>query len=622
MLHFFNHPVSICFKSKQDFMMNTQTLPKTLLKFFGYFIKKQWPWFLLAQICWLAWSIDQTFFPFLFGKIIDGFTQLTADRSQAWELLKIPFIGVIVLWIGVETSFRCGGFIMARNFPILEANIRMHMFHYVQQHSSNYFANQFAGTLSTKINDMAQSTSRIVALILTLFMPAGVALILATTIFYHVQPTFAFIIAGWSMTHITLCIIFARTCARLSHLHSESRSVLSGRIVDSLTNYLSCKLFANRRYEMQYVSGYQDDEKLKNQQQLRYIEIVRLVLSILGTLGPGLGILGYAYYSWSHYQMSVGEVVLIFNGTWNIMFMVWITGIEIPNFFREWGICRQALSLIQDKHEIVDKNSEKTLQIKQGTIEFRDVCFHYKSSPAIFNHQSLLIPAGQKVGLVGYSGSGKSTFVNLILRLYDIQSGQILIDDQDVSQVTQESLREKIAMIPQDPSLFHRSLIENIRYGCLTASDDEVFAAAKRAHAHEFIQQLPNGYETLVGERGIKLSGGQRQRIAIARAVIKNAPILILDEATSALDSVTESLIQESMLQLMHHRTTIVIAHRLSTLLHMDRILVFDKGQLVQDGTHEQLLTEKGHYKILWRAQVGGFIPDQPASKSAHVIKI
>jgi len=592
----------------------SQPLPKTLAKFFTYFVRKQWPWFLLVQICWFAWSIDQTFFPVLFGKIIDAFNLFTADRGDAWAQLKWPFIGVATLWLGVEISFRVGGFTMARQFPTLEANIRLHMFHYVQQHSSHYFANQFAGSLSNKINDMAQSASRILGLIFTLFIPAGLALILATTIFYHVQPLFAVLIGGWSFVHISLCLFFAQKCARLSHLHSESRSILTGRIVDSLTNYLNCKLFARRRHEMQYITRFQQDEKIKNQQQLRYIEFIRLLLSILGTLGPGIGIFGYAYYSWLHYTISVGEVVLIFNGTWNIMFMVWITGIEIPNFFREWGICRQALTLIQAKHEITDKNSDNLLQVKQGRIVFDHVDFHYKDSPAIFERQNLTIPVGQKVGLVGYSGSGKSTFVNLILRLYDIQAGKILIDEQDISEVTQESLRESIAMIPQEPSLYHRSLMENIRYGYLSASDEQVFAAAKKSHAHEFIQQLPQQYETLVGERGVKLSGGQRQRIAIARAMLKNAPILILDEATSALDSVTESVIQESLSQLMAQRTAIVIAHRLSTLLHMDRILVFDQGKLVEDGTHEQLLTQEGHYKILWQAQVGGFIPNNPQS--------
>jgi len=261
--------------------------------------------------------------------------------------------------------------------------------------------------------------------------------------------------------------------------------------------------------------------------------------------------------------------------------------------------------------EIQDKPNAITLNCTQGQITFNQVKFHYKSTEPLFQNKSIEIQAGQKVGLVGYSGSGKSTFVNLILRLYDVTDGAILIDGQDIRDVTQDSLRENIAMIPQDPSLFHRSLMENIRYGRIDTTDEEVIEAAKKAHAHGFIEKLQQGYGSLVGERGVKLSGGQRQRIAIARAILKNAPILILDEATSQLDSVTENLIQESLWKLMQNKTTIVIAHRLSTLLHMDRILVFDKGKIVEDGTHSDLLARGGVYKNLWDAQVGGFLDDE-----------
>lgn len=247
----------------------------------------------------------------------------------------------------------------------------------------------------------------------------------------------------------------------------------------------------------------------------------------------------------------------------------------------------------------------------RGKIVFDRVKFHYKGTEPLFRDKSVEIAAGQKVGLVGYSGGGKTTFANLILRLYNVTGGAILIDGQDIREVTQDSLRENIAMIPQDTSLFHRSLTENIRYGRINATDDEVIEAAKKAHAHEFISRLPQGYDSLVGERGIKLSGGQRQRIAIARAILKNAPILILDEATSQLDSVTENLIQESLRELMQNKTAIVIAHRLSTLLYMDRILVFDKGRIVADGSHDELLARGRLYKNLWNAQVGGFLPDR-----------
>jgi len=290
--------------------------------------------------------------------------------------------------------------------------------------------------------------------------------------------------------------------------------------------------------------------------------------------------------------------------------MMWYTMYQVDQFNQALGKAKQSLNALLIPHDIKDETNATQLLVTQGRIEFSRVKFNYLGGYSLFQNKSVIIDAGQKVGLVGYSGGGKSTFVNLILRLYDVVDGQILIDGQNISDVNQESLRQAVAMIPQDPTLFHRSLKDNIRYGKTNASDDEVILASQKAHAHEFISLLPEGYEALVGERGVKLSGGQRQRIAIARAILKNAPILVLDEATSQLDSITESDIQESLWELMQGKTTLVIAHRLSTLLHMDRILVFDKGHIVEDGTHAELLNRDGLYKSLWDAQVGGFLLD------------
>jgi ATP-binding cassette subfamily B protein len=266
--------------------------------------------------------------------------------------------------------------------------------------------------------------------------------------------------------------------------------------------------------------------------------------------------------------------------------------------------------VIGQPHAINDKPNACQFIMQKGKIDFKNVNFGYKDSKNLFQDLSVSIIEKQKVGLVGYSGSGKSTFVNLIIRLFDIKSGKILIDNQDITDVTQHSLRKNIGFIPQEPVLFHRTLMENIRYGKLDASDDEVIEAAQKAHADEFIINLPNGYYSLVGERGIKLSGGQKQRIAIARAIIKDPAILIMDEATSSLDSVTEQLIQDSLKQLMGNRTVLVVAHRLSTLLSMDRILVFDKGVIVEDGTHQDLLAQGKLYTTLWNCQVRGFLPN------------
>ncbi len=273
-------------------------------------------------------------------------------------------------------------------------------------------------------------------------------------------------------------------------------------------------------------------------------------------------------------------------------------------------------------HEIVDAPQAAAVRIGKGRIEVRDLTFGYSPEQPIFRNLNVTIPAGQRVGLVGYSGSGKSTFVSLILRLYDPQGGQIRVDGIDIRALTQESLHSQLSLIPQDPNLFHRSLLDNIRYGRLEASEAEVIDAARKAHAHEFIAQIKGQYASLVGERGVKLSGGQRQRVAIARVVLKNAPILILDEATSSLDSITEQAIQETLEEVMKGKTVIVVAHRLSTIAHLDRILVFDQGRIIEDGSHAELLSRGGAYQRLWSRQAGGFLLDGSAAEGASGEKV
>jgi ATP-binding cassette subfamily B protein len=282
-------------------------------------------------------------------------------------------------------------------------------------------------------------------------------------------------------------------------------------------------------------------------------------------------------------------------------------------FFEHIGNVSNGVYTIIQPHEIIDRDNAIAPIISQGRIEFRHVRFSYSPGKPVFDNLSVTIQPGERVGLVGFSGSGKSTFVNLILRLFDPQSGQIVIDGVDIRDMTQDALHTQISLIPQDPSLFHRTLLENIRYGRLEATEKEVVEAAEKAHAHDFIAPMQQGYDALVGERGVKLSGGQRQRIAIARVILKNAPILILDEATSSLDSITEKAIQETLDLAMDEKTVIVVAHRLSTIAHLDRILVFDRGQIIEDGTHAKLLTQRGAYYRLWTMQAGGFLPEEPA---------
>ncbi len=593
--------------------MSKNQLPKTLFSFIWYFVKKQKFYFIVIQILALAWSVDNTIWPFILRLLIDKITAFTPEQGNIWYHLMPLLTFWVVTWLAIEVAYRIYGFMMARIFPRFESHIRMSMFEYVQDHSYDYFANHFAGNISNRISDMTQSATRIMQLIMTLFIPALLALIIASIVFYTISPWFTVLLLGWTVLHIGICLAGARKCANLSKIHSNARSFLTGKVVDSLTNIINVKLFARKHYECEYTYKYQKEERQKYIDSLTIAEKIKVALSISAFIFPGVLLTWYIIHSWQNNLISIGSLVLIFNTTWNIQHLAWFAGLELPNLYKEIGICQQAMSLIRTEHEIKDKPNAKELKIQCGQISFDTVNFHYLQGSKVFKNLTTTLQAGQKIGLVGFSGSGKSTFVNLIMRFFDVESGAIKIDGTNISEATTHSLRSQISMIPQDPSLFHRTLRDNIRYGRIKANDKEVIAAACHAHCHEFISALPEAYDSLVGERGIKLSGGQRQRIAIARAILKNAPILILDEATSALDSVTEKRIQEALHYLMEGRTTIVIAHRLSTLSKMDRILVFDDGQIIEDDTPEALLSANGHFAKMWKMQAGGFLPDMPA---------
>ncbi len=380
--------------------------------------------------------------------------------------------------------------------------------------------------------------------------------------------------------------------------YAENRSKNFGNIVDRFANSISVMLFARESYEKQRLSSslnemVQKDKKL----QWEFLKFNLLMSAMAFSIQVFTVIL--LMYLGEKGLLTAGDFAFIILISINIMDNVWDFTFNLTKYSEQLGIFKQALSFLSTSHDAPVIENAAPLQITSGTIVFSKVNFYYSKTQKLFEDKTIVIRGGEKIGLAGFSGSGKSTFVNLITRIFDTQTGDILIDDQPIRSVSLKSLRENIAFIPQDPSLFHRSLMDNIRYGKLEANDLDVIDAAKKAHAHEFIIKTSEGYETLVGERGIKLSGGQRQRIAIARAILKNAPILILDEATSALDSVTEELIQESLHYAMEGKTVIVIAHRLSTVLAMNRILVFHQGRIVEEGNHEELLSNGKFYQKL-----------------------
>jgi ATP-binding cassette subfamily B protein len=490
-----------------------------------------------------------------------------------------------------------------------EARVRMTYTNYALDHSYKYFSDNFAGSLSNKISDITKGSRDLLKIIHQKIVPTLFTIIFTSAVLFDIKWQFSAIILTWAGIHLLVKLISAKKWSKAGKIHSESRSTLTGKIVDAITNHAAIKSFANKKHEIKFITKYQNDELKKHRLIWWFILKVIILLQVIYVLIPVIGLMAYEIYAYMQGAITLSEFVYILIATPPVVGMVWELGFYIPDFSHNIGMVRQAIETLNKKYDVTNKKGAKKLKVTQAKIEFKNVSFKYKKN-YVFKDKNLIIPGGQKVGLVGRSGAGKTTFVNLILRYFDIQKGEIIIDNQNIAKVTQESLRTNIALIPQDTALFHRPLIENIRYGKLNATDKEVVAASKKAYAHDFIQELDEKYQSMVGERGIKLSGGQRQRIAIARAILKDAPILILDEATSALDSESEQYIQKSLKNLMKGKTVIAVAHRLSTLLNMDRILVFEKGKIVEDGSHSELLKKGGYYAKLWKMQAGGFIKE------------
>jgi ATP-binding cassette subfamily B protein len=574
-------------------------------------MKRYWLAFIFMAIFYHATTLDNIIWPKVTMMLIEALEGYSGDRDNIWPAISGAVMLGALTWLTIEFFYR-GAFLLAmRVLPKFEADIRMALFKHVSQQSYNYFSSNMAGSLANKINDMPRSSVQIIVLFFYLFLPALTTTIIMTIMFAQIYPIFGYIISLWVFLHISLSILTAKKCSDYADSHAESRSIVSGRVVDSFANSISVRLFARQKFEYNYVMEQQLDEIKKHKASLWFIEKVRFSLGMLAFFFLGIVLTFVQIYCYKNEIISLGELVFTLQAAFHISTLAWWVGGELPRFFQEIGVCQQALSLITKPIEVLDAKDAQPIHISKGQIEFKHVTFRYKGKEDIFKNNSVIIPSGQKVGLVGFSGSGKTTFVNLLLRYFDVNKGVISIDGQDIAKVTQDSLREQISLIPQEPMLFHRTLMENIRYGNLHASDKEVIDASKKAHCHEFIIKLKHGYNTMVGERGLKISGGQRQRIAIARAILRNTPILVMDEATSALDSLTERKIQESIKAISQNRTTIVIAHRLSTLADMDRILVFNNGDIVEDGSHELLIAQDGYYKKLWNMQVHGFIPDK-----------
>jgi len=586
------------------------TLPKTTYKFIYHFARLQWIKFAIFMLISMIWAVNETVFPYFLKRIVDILQSYQGLPEGIYAAVKGVLILLVLFWIVSEVLQRIQGILQIYAFPRFRANIREAVFQYVQSHSHEYFSSNFAGNIAKKLAELPTSSQTIIEIVCFQFITAFTGSTIVLIMMWNTQPLFAIILFSWLCIHLGLTVLILRNSDKLWVVHSDAVSILSGKIVDVFTNMMNVRLFSRTKFEMKYLKKYQNDEMNKAKKAMWFMELTRIGLGLNG-LFLIFGMVFTLLYGWVHHWVTLGDFTQVGMQSFWLLGWIWFISYQMTVFVRETGTIGDALALVRKGHDLVDKQDARPLVVTKGEIRCENVTFYYQKKRHVFDDLDLIIPAGKKVGLVGFSGSGKSTFVNLILRFYDIQSGCILIDGQDIADVTQDTLRSQIAMIPQDPSLFHRTLMENIRYGRLDATDEEVIRASKLAHCDEFIQKIDNGYEALVGERGIKLSGGQRQRIAIARAILKDAPILILDEATSSLDSVTEKLIQESLNVLMRDRTTIVVAHRLSTLANMNKIIVFHKGKVIEEGTKESLLKTKGHFAKLWNMQTDGFLPDE-----------
>lgn len=547
---------------------------------------------------------------YLIKMLIDSLVTLTEPDVLTPSITQ----SAVLLFVNMEVyniSWRALDYICLKLIPSIRNKVVNDAFFHIHNQSQSFFHDSLSGVLAHNIQLLADNTELVTKILFIRFVRGIVQIAVAIITMYFVHPIFAVALISWVFCFVGFSTKLSKKILGFADRYAMVQAAASGHMVDSITNSTNVKLFARKIWECMILSRYLDTGKKKYEDREWFLIKFHYAQGLSITFLIGFMLYGLVQLR-LHHQVTVGDFALILGLALYVTEYVWTVTEYIDRMHDATGQCRNALNTIFVPIIIKDAEGAGKLVVKEGSITFDKVrfCYHKTIMP-VFQDKSVLISPKQKVGLVGYSGSGKTTFINLLLRLYEVESGKILIDGQDIRIVTQDSLHEAIAVIPQEPFLFHRSLMDNIRYGRLDASEAEVIQAAEQVKIHEFINRLPDGYNTLVGERGIKLSGGQRQKIALARAILKNAPILILDEATSHLDSLTEHALITALDQFMRNKTTIVIAHRLSTLLKMDRILVFDDGKIIEDGTHLELLSQKGLYRKLWDTQREGFIIDE-----------
>jgi ATP-binding cassette subfamily B multidrug efflux pump len=560
-------------------------------------------------------------FAFL-GQVVDLLADWQAgdaDGSQSRVLWSIGIVLVVSIGlVAVRTMVQHQ--VLAINLPL---RLRWDFHRLMLRQSLSFFSDEFAGRVTTKVMQTALAVRDVVLTFTEIVLGIGVYFItiIALAGSFDLRLTLPFL--GWVVLYGLAMRYFVPRLGKVGQEQAHARSSMTGRVTDAYSNITTVKLFSHTRREAHFARAAMEDFKETGYRQMRLVSQFEITNQAL-VAGLILAAGGYALWLWQLGEVGTGAVAAVSAMALRVNGMShWIMW-QMASLFENIGTVQDGIATLSRTAKVQDRPDASALRVTQGRVEFDRVSFNYNGERQVLDGLSLTVRPGEKIGLVGRSGAGKSTLINLLLRFYDLDSGQIRIDGQDISQVTQDSLRGAIGMVSQDTSLLHRSIRDNIAYGRPDADDAQIIAAARHAQADDFIRELSDpqgrsGYDTLVGERGVKLSGGQRQRIAIARVMLKNAPILLLDEATSALDSEVEIAIQESLNEMMQGKTVIAIAHRLSTIAAMDRLVVMDQGRIMEEGTHSELLRRNGLYARLWRHQSGGFLGQEEGEVAAEV---
>ncbi len=589
-----------------------QVLPRGAWAFIFFFAKQsKWPFLLLLLAGGLSGAVDAALY-WSVGRLIDILD--TADPATILSDYWPHLLGFLILVLFVRAAVMIGNAVVEQQIvvPNFYQLVRWQAFRRVIDQPYEFYQNDFAGRIATKILQAGEATGDFITSALQTMWSFITFLILAATILSTLDPLMGLVLALWLCSYLAAAWYLLPPLRAAGRKTADERSLVNGRLVDAFTNIMAVKLFDTGGREHGFVREGMAQYLATVKQMTRGITRVRAAVAILNGLMMGAVAL-LAIWSWQAGEASTGQIATAMGLVFRLNQMSGYMMFNMNGLIRSFATVQDATGTISVMPGIQDAPDAIPAPRSNGSLRFDDVSFHYGKTSGIIDHLTLDIEPGQRVALVGPSGAGKTTLVNLALRLFDVEGGRILLDNRDIRSLTQTSLRQQFGVVSQDPMLMHRSIRENIAYGRPDASEAEIIAAARQAHAHDFILGVRDpkgrsGYDAHVGERGVKLSGGQRQRIAIARMMLKNAPILILDEATSALDSEVEAAIQESLGTLMEGKTVLAIAHRLSTIAALDRIVVIDDGRIVEEGSHDELIAAKGLYAHLWKRQSGGFL--------------